>query len=81
MPTRPPHPTFATHPTHSTRPRRSPRLALVLGSGDARSVAALGLAEVLARAGVAPDLVVGCRTRRCDCAWRPPMRPAARRWC
>lgn len=37
-----------------------PRLALVLGSGGVRSVAALGLAEVLARHGIRPDLVVGC---------------------
>jgi len=38
----------------------SPRLALVLGSGGVRSVAAVGIAEVLARAGLRPDLVVGC---------------------
>jgi NTE family protein len=47
-----------THPTR-TRPTR-PRLALVLGSGGARSAAAVGIAEVLAREGVRPDLVVGC---------------------
>jgi NTE family protein len=38
----------------------TPRLALVLGSGGVRSVAALGLIEVLWREGVAPDLIVGC---------------------
>jgi NTE family protein len=37
-----------------------PRLALVLGSGGVRSVAALGIAGVLAREGLGPDLVVGC---------------------
>jgi len=38
----------------------TPRLALVLGSGGVRSVAALGIAEVLADAGMSPDLIVGC---------------------
>jgi len=56
MPTHPPH---STPPTR-TRPPRAPRLALVLGSGGVRSMAALGVAEVLAREGVRPDLVVGC---------------------
>lgn len=41
-------------------PGPAPRLALVLGSGGVRSVAALGIADVLAGAGFAPDLVVGC---------------------
>jgi len=50
-----------THPTR-TRPNRPPRLALVLGSGGVRSVAAVGVAEVLAREGVQPDLVVGCNS-------------------
>ena len=36
------------------------RLALVLGSGGVRSVAAIGLAEVLGQAGLRPDVVVGC---------------------
>ena len=36
------------------------RLALVLGSGGVRSVAAVGIVEVLAREGIRPDLVVGC---------------------
>lgn len=35
-------------------------LALVLGSGGVRSVAALGLVERLAREGIRPSLVVGC---------------------
>jgi NTE family protein len=37
-----------------------PRLALVLGSGGVRSIAALGIAEVLADEGMRPDLIVGC---------------------
>ncbi|MEO5794997.1 MAG: patatin-like phospholipase family protein [Rhodoferax sp.] len=37
-----------------------PKLALVVGSGGVRSIAALGMAEVLAREGIRPDLVVGC---------------------
>ena len=37
-----------------------PRFALVLGSGGVRSIAALGMMEVLAREGLVPDLVVGC---------------------
>lgn len=35
-------------------------MALVLGSGGVRSVAALGIADVLTEAGMRPDLVVGC---------------------
>jgi NTE family protein len=38
----------------------APRLALVLGSGGVRSLAAFGLIEVLWREGIAPDLIVGC---------------------
>jgi NTE family protein len=38
----------------------TPQLALVLGSGGVRSIAALGIAEVLTAAGLKPDLVVGC---------------------
>jgi NTE family protein len=41
--------------THST-----PRLALVLGSGGVRSIAALGIVDVLTDADLEPDLVVGC---------------------
>jgi NTE family protein len=37
-----------------------PRMALVLGSGGVRSIAALGIAEVLAMEGIRPDLIVGC---------------------
>jgi NTE family protein len=37
-----------------------PRMALVLGSGGVRSIAALGIAEVLAGEGIRPDLIVGC---------------------
>jgi NTE family protein len=40
--------------------RPGPTLALVLGSGGVRSMAALGMAEVLAREGIRPDVVVGC---------------------
>jgi len=38
----------------------SPRLALVLGSGGVRSIAALGISEALSEAGMPPDLIVGC---------------------
>lgn len=37
-----------------------PSLALVLGSGGVRSIAALGVVDVLWREGIAPDLLVGC---------------------
>jgi NTE family protein len=36
------------------------RLALVLGSGGVRSIAAIGIAGRLAREGIRPDLVAGC---------------------
>lgn len=39
---------------------QAPRLAFVLGSGGIRSIAAIGIAEVLADEGIRPDLVVGC---------------------
>lgn len=38
----------------------TPRFAIVLGSGGVRSIAALGMVEVLQREGLAPDLIVGC---------------------
>lgn len=38
----------------------APRLALVIGSGGVRSVAALGVAAVLEEQGLQPDLYVGC---------------------
>lgn len=38
----------------------APRLALVLGSGGVRSIAAVGIVEVLAAEGLQPDLIVGC---------------------
>lgn len=38
----------------------APQLALVLGSGGVRSIAAVGIAEVLSRHGIRPQLVVGC---------------------
>ncbi len=43
-------------------PQRSSqhRFAIVLGSGGVRSIAALGMVEVLTREGLRPDLVVGC---------------------
>ena len=44
----------------SQRTPSTPRLALVLGSGGVRSVAAIGITECLAREGIRPDLVVGC---------------------
>jgi len=37
-----------------------PRLALVLGSGGVRSIAAVGIVEVLAEAGLRPEVIVGC---------------------
>jgi NTE family protein len=39
---------------------RKHRLALVLGSGGVRSIAAQGIADRLAREGIRPDLIVGC---------------------
>ncbi len=45
---------------HPPAPEPGPRFAIVLGSGGVRSMAALGMAEVLAREGLMPDLVVGC---------------------
>lgn len=36
------------------------RVALVLGSGGVRSIAAVGIAERLAREGIKPDVIVGC---------------------
>ena len=44
----------------NSRAANSPHLALVLGSGGVRSIAALGICEVLGQAGMKPDLVVGC---------------------
>ena len=41
-------------------PRRRPRVALVLGSGGVRSIAAVGIVERLRHEGIWPDLVVGC---------------------
>lgn len=47
-----------THqPDHET-PRH--RVALVLGSGGVRSAAAIGVQEILERAGYKPTLIVGC---------------------
>jgi len=54
----PTHSTSATHPSQ-TRSSRPPRLALVVGGSDLRSAAALGVAEVLAREGLRPDVIVG----------------------
>jgi NTE family protein len=41
-------------------PKRRPRVALVLGSGGVRSIAAVGIVERLRHEGIWPDLVVGC---------------------
>lgn len=49
-----------TNSTTATRANGPRRLALVLGSGGVRSVAALGMTEVLASEGLRPDLLVGC---------------------
>ena len=55
------HATPNAPPTHPSQGRSSrPRLALVLGSAGVRSVAAVGMVDVLAREAVRPDLVVGC---------------------
>ena len=45
---------------HEQAAANTPQLALVLGSGGVRSIAALGIADVLTGAGLRPDLVVGC---------------------
>jgi NTE family protein len=37
-----------------------PRLALVIGSGGVRGASAIGVVDVLSRAGLRPDLLVGC---------------------
>jgi NTE family protein len=37
-----------------------PRIALVLGSGGVRSIAAVGIVERLSREGIRPDIIVGC---------------------
>ncbi len=37
-----------------------PRLALVIGSGGVRGASALGVFDVLSRAGLRPDLIAGC---------------------
>ena len=47
-------------PIPHARAANAPHLALVLGSGGVRSVAALAFADVLIGAGLEPDLVVGC---------------------
>lgn len=44
----------------AARTPRAPRIALVLGSGGVRSIAAIGIADQLAREGIRPDLIVGC---------------------
>jgi NTE family protein len=41
-------------------PLAAPRLALVIGSGGVRGASAIGVVDVLARAGLRPDLLVGC---------------------
>lgn len=46
-------------PVQSNVPPRM-ALAMVLGSGGVRSVAAVGVAEVLVAEGIRPDLIVGC---------------------
>jgi NTE family protein len=49
------------HATATAAPRAGAHtLALVIGSGGVRSIAALGLVEVLQQAGLRPSLVVGC---------------------
>ena len=45
---------------HMQPAANTPQLALVLGSGGVRSIAALGIADLLTSAGLKTDLVVGC---------------------
>lgn len=45
------------HPLSTQRP---PRVAIALGSGGVRSIAAVGVVEVLRKADIDVDLVVGC---------------------
>jgi NTE family protein len=45
---------------HLTPTPSSPRLALVIGSGGVRGASAIGVVDVLSRAGLRPDLLVGC---------------------
>ena len=47
-------------PTSARALPPAPRFAIVLGSGGVRSIAALGMVEVLLKHGLQPDLVVGC---------------------
>jgi hypothetical protein len=47
------------HSIPPTRPLPQHRFAIVLGSGGGRSIAALGMVEVLVREGLRPKLVVG----------------------
>ncbi|WP_326541639.1 patatin-like phospholipase family protein [Pseudorhodoferax sp.] len=52
---------FAAPSAAAPRPTsQPPRIALVLGSGGVRSIAAIGAVDRLAREGIRPDLVVGC---------------------
>lgn len=47
-------------PSPVAAPAPPPRVALVLGSGGVRSIAAVGIVDRLARDGIRPDLIVGC---------------------
>lgn len=49
-----------THVPSYSSSGRTPRVALVLGSGGVRSIAAVGIVDRLAVEGIRPDLVVGC---------------------
>lgn len=49
-------------PVAATADPSRPHLAIVVGSGGVRSVAALGMVQVLMQHGLRPDLVVGCST-------------------
>ncbi len=64
-----------------------PRLALVLGSGGVRSIAAVGIADRLAREGIHPDLIVGCSsgalfgaTIACGMSSNAALQAATRLW-
>jgi NTE family protein len=48
------------NPSLAANLRHRHQIALVLGSGGVRAIAALGMVDVLRREGIAPDLIVGC---------------------
>ena len=45
---------------NSVNMKKYPKIALVLGSGGAKGFAHVGVLEALEKAGIKPDLIVGC---------------------